>query len=249
MSSVSLNLENRHILITGGSSGLGRVTATLASQLGARVSLVARREPELQATVAGLTGEGHSFWPFDLTQLSEIGSLVKAIVAAGGPLGGLVHCAGVGQNRPLAVTDPEFVQKTMTVNFNAFVELVRIVAKKKHSNDGASLVAISSVASLKGDKSQGAYAASKAAINGIVPPLAKELASRLIRVNAVAFGMIKTEMFNSYQESGCTLEALSGQYLGLGEPEDAARVLCFLLSDYSKLITGSILAADNGYLS
>lgn len=245
-----LNLENHHILITGASSGIGRATAILASKLGAKVSLVARREAELQATLSDLVGEGHSHWTYDLANLEGIGALVKEIVAAGGPLDGLVHCAGLGQNRPLVVTEPDFVHKIMTINFSAFVELVRCVAKKKHINDNASIVALSSTASFKGGKSQGAYSASKGAINGLVPPLAKELSARRIRLNAVAFGMIDTAMFGIFKDIGGQVdELIKAQYLGLGQPEDAAKVLCFLLSDYARLITATVLVADGGLLS
>lgn len=249
MSPHTLSLANRHLLITGASSGIGRATAIWASYLGARVSLVARRESELEATLASLTGEGHGYWAADLAQLKSIEPLVKEIIGAQGALDGLAHCAGQGQNRPLAMTKPDFAEKIMTINFNSFLELIRAVAKKKHINDGASIVGVASVAAFKGDKSQGAYAASKAAVAGLVPPLAKELASRRIRLNAVAFGMMKTEMYNVFQEAGGEDDALKTQYLGLGEPDDAAKVLCFLLSDYSNFITGTVLTADGGYLS
>ncbi|MDR1045150.1 MAG: SDR family oxidoreductase [Candidatus Adiutrix sp.] len=244
----ALNLDKRHILITGASSGLGRATAVLAARLGARVSLLARRENELRETLNALEGEGHSYWLCDLSRLEDIEPRIREITAAG-PLDGLAHCAGIGRNRPLAMTRPDFVRNLMIVNFGSFVELIRSSAKKKHINDGASIVGVSSVAALKGDKSQGAYAASKAAVNGLVPPLAKELAPRGIRLNAVAFGMMKTEMYRIFQDGGGGGEELRGQYLGLGDPEDAAKVLCFLLSDYSRFITGTVIAADGGYLS
>lgn len=245
----ALNLDNRHILVTGASSGLGYATALLAAHLGARVSMVARRENKLQETLDALEGKGHGYWLCDLFCLESIEPLIKEITSAAGPLDGLIHCAGIGQNRPLAMTKPDFVRDLMAINFGSFVELIRASAKKKHINDGASIVGVSSVAALKGDKSQAAYAASKAAVNGLVPPLAKELAPRRIRLNAVAFGMMKTEMYRFFQEAGGGGEELRAQYLGLGEPEDAARVLCFLLSDYSRFITGTVIAADGGYLS
>ncbi|MDR1656435.1 MAG: SDR family oxidoreductase [Deltaproteobacteria bacterium] len=245
----TLNLENRHILVTGASAGLGKATALLASRLGARVSLLARRENELQTTLNSLAGTGHGYWLCDLSCLDDIEPRIKEITAAAGPLDGLAHCAGLGQNRPLAMTKPDFVRNLMTINFGSFVELIRSAAKKRHINDEASIVGVSSVAAIKGEKAQGAYAASKAAMVGLVPPLAKELAPRRIRLNAVAFGMIKTQMYNVFKEAGGDDEILKGQYLGLGEPQDAAKVMCFLLSDYSRFITGTILTADGGYLS
>jgi NAD(P)-dependent dehydrogenase (short-subunit alcohol dehydrogenase family) len=245
----SFNLENRHLLVTGASSGIGRATSVLLSQLGARVSLLARRQIELNNTISSMAGNGHAIFPCDLSNLDSIFPCVEEIVSFMGPLDGLVHCAGQTRNRPLNMTKPDFASTMMTINFNAFLELVRTATKKKLVNDGASIVGVSSVASIGGGKAQTAYAASKAAMNGIIPPLAKELAPRRIRINAVAFGMINTKMFDYFKDGGNTAHLLERQYLGIGNPDDAAKIISFLLSDYSILITGSILIADCGYLS
>lgn len=244
-----MSLTGRHILITGASAGIGRATAIAAAQLGARVSLLARRTKELHETLAMLAGQDHAVFSRDLSMTGEIEGIVKDVIGQMGPLDGLAHCAGHGKNRPLAMTSPAFVMESMAVSYNAFVELLRCIGKKRHVNDRASLVGVSSVAALRGDKAQGAYAAAKAAMNAIVPPAAKELAPRGIRVNAVAFGMIRTEMYQAFKDSGGLDAVLGSQYLGVAEPEDAANVLCFLLSDASKFITGTVLVADGGYLS
>lgn len=244
-----MEMSGRHVLVTGASSGIGRAVSAHLSRLGATVSLVARREEQLRETIGMMEGAGHHPYPQDLTRTEEIEPLIKQIVLDNGSLDGFVHCAGIGINRPLSMTKPEFLQKTMAVNFFAFAELLRIIVKKKNSKEGASLVGISSVASLRGDKAQGAYAASKAAMNGLIHPYAKELAARRLRLNTVAFGMIRTEMYQSFQSNGGAEDALQGQYLGLGETQDAANVIAFLLSDASRFITGTTLIADGGYLS
>lgn len=185
-------LENKHIVVTGGSSGIGRETAILLSKLGANVSVIARREEALKETLSMMEGDKKHYYVCDLSVSEEIGNVVKAIVAESGAVDGFIHCAGVGVNLPVSMTKADAIESVMRTNFYSFTELIRFLSKKKNSNDGASFVGVSSVASLKGDKSQGAYAATKAAMNAYIHPAAKELAGRNIRVNTVAFGVIRT---------------------------------------------------------
>lgn len=245
-----MNLSAKHILITGASSGIGRATSITASQLGAKLSLVARSSERLNETLDAIQGNIHHVYPFDLRQLDGIESLVKAIVLENGPLDGLVNCAGVASNRPIKMVKPEFLQEMFSINFFPFVELVRAASKKNMCNDGASFVGISSVAAFKGNKAQGAYAASKAATDAIIKPMAKELSDRGIRVNTAAFGMIRTDMYKYFVDAGGNDELLKeDQYLGIGEVDDSANVICFLLSRASRFITGTSLLADGGFLS
>jgi len=245
-----MDLSARHVLVTGASSGIGRAACVLASRLGARVSLLARNPEGLQETLSLMDGEDHAFHCCDVAEIGGLEDQVKQIVGTSGPLDGLVHCAGVSTGRPLAMSKPDFVRDVMTVNFFSFVELVRVISRKKNSNQGASLVGVSSVAAFRGGKAQEAYAASKAAIDSVLKPMAKELADRRIRVNAAAFGMVRTHSYQMYLDGGGSDEALgTQQYLGVAEPEDAASVLCFLLSDASRFITGTTLVADGGFLS
>lgn len=243
------NLTDKHIVVTGASSGIGRETAVLLSKLGAKVTIVARREEALKETLATMEGTENRLFLCDLSETENIAGLVTEIVAAAGPVDGLIHCAGIGVNMPIAVTKTGTIESVMKTNFYSFAELIRLFSKKKNFNSGASFVGVSSVASIKGDKTQGAYAASKAAMNAYVHPAAKELADKGIRVNTVAFGVIKTEAYNKFLESGGQDSALKDQYLGYGEPYDAANLLAFLVSGASRLITGSTLVCDGGYTS
>lgn len=242
-------LENKHILVTGASSGIGKETAKLLSKFGANVSLVARGEERLKTAVSEMTGDRHRYYVCDLSNTENIGRLVDDVVRESGALDGFIHCAGIGVNLPVMMTKPDTIDLVMKTNFYSFAEITRFLAKRKNSNPYASFVGVSSVASLKGDKSQGAYAASKAALNAYVHPAAKELAGRNIRVNTVAFGMIKTEAYQRFLESGGQDAALQSQYLGYGTPSDAAGLLVFMVSNASKLITGTTVICDGGYVS
>ena len=242
-------LNNKHIIVTGASSGIGKETAKLLSRLGASVSIVARREEALKQTISEMEGDKHHYYSCDLSNADTISDLISKAVSESGPVDGFIHCAGIGVNLPVSITKPATIDTVMRTNFYSFVEFIRLLSKKKNSNAGASFVGVSSVASMKGDKSQGAYAATKAAMNAYIHPAAKELAARNIRVNTVAFGMIKTEAYLKYLETGGQDSALQNQYLGYGEPIDAANLLAFMVSNASKLITGTTVICDGGYTS
>ena len=156
----------------------------------------------------------------------------------------------VYKRQPLKLCTPDYVQKILSVNTFAFIELLRVAAKKKNSREGASFVGISSVAAFRGGKGQGIYSTAKGAMDAMIRPFAKELAPRQIRLNNVAFGMIHTEMYETYLNSGGSAQDLErDQYLGVGRPEDAAKAICYLLSDAAKFITGTTMVCDGGFLS
>ena len=246
-----MDLTGKHIVITGASAGIGRAASIQASRLGARVSLIARNEEKLRETLSLMEGEGHSAYPSDLSAIDQIDGLIASIAENGGAFDGLVHCAGLGNNRPLKLSKPDFVEQMTRINYFAFVELVRSASARKRTNDGASYLGISSTAAFQGGKTQGVYAASKGAINAAVHVFAKELAPRKIRVNAVAFGMVETDMYRKcfLDAGGNNDELLRGQYLGVIPVDYAAGAICFMLSDASKYMTGGTLKYDAGDLS
>ncbi len=248
-----MDLTGKHIIVTGASSGIGKETAQQIAKLGAKASLISRSEDKLKLVKAVLEGTGHNIFPFDLKNISGIEGLIKNIVEKQGPADGLAHCAGVGDMRPLQVTNFDFIHEIMLINFYSFIELTRTISKKRNYNENTSIVVVSSAASKKGDKSKTAYCASKGALDSSIRSIAKELATKRIRVNSVLPGFLKTEMYDLYLENvgkdSFEKNVLSHQYYGMGEPIDAANAIAFLLSDASKFITGTGLIVDGGYLS
>ena len=243
-----MSLAGKHILITGASSGIGRQCAIQASRLGARVSLAARDRQRLEETRAAMEDPGaHRCFPFDLERTGEIGGLVEAAVEEGGPLDGLCHGVGMAAGRPLRDCRPEFVQRVFRVHAFAFLELVRCLSLGGRLRDGASLVGVSSVAAQRGGVSQAAYAAAKAAVNGLVAPAALELAPRRIRVNAVAYAMVDTPMFREFMEASGDPRLLERQALGVIDAASAANAVMFLLGDACPFITGAVLPVYAGY--
>ena len=244
-----MDLTNKHIVITGASSGIGRATCIQASKLGAKISMIARNRDKLNETMSLMDGKDHKCYSFDLNNIDDIESLIKSIVEEQGYIDGLVHCAGLGANIPIKLTKYNHVEELMKINYFAFVELIRVSSSKKMSNDNASFVGVSSVAATNGEKSQGAYAGTKGAMNAVVHSFAKELSPRKIRVNTIAFSMVETEMYTDFVKSGCNIDLLNKQFCGIIPPEYAANAICFLLSDISKYITGGTLNYDAGLLS
>ena len=129
--------------------------------------------------------------------------------------------------------------------------MVRIITKKNQFNLGLSIVSISSISSIVGGKGVTTYTASKAAIDAAIRCLAKELHKKSIRINSVLSGQINTEAYKELMDSKTDKkdQVLDRQYLGLGEVNDVANVILFLLSEKSKFITGSSVPVDGGFLS
>ena len=246
-----IDLTDKRIIIAGASSGIGRQTAVTLSEVGAKLILIARREDKLRETLDMLEGSGHGIIPADLSETDAIEGLFKRIKEEYGAVDGLVYCAGVNSSVPLQLLKPESLKNTFEINFFAFVETVRQLAKRGRFNEGTRIVAVSSNAAIRGDKAHTAYSASKAAMNAAVRCMAKELAPKGIYINAVAPAVTETEIYKQYAQSsesagGSEKALLDRQYLGLIQPEDVAETIAYLMSGSARMITGVTLPVDGG---
>ena len=246
-----INLTDKHILIIGASSGIGAQTALTLSSVGAKVSIVARTEEKLREVAGGLEGTGHNYFVFDISELSQIESLLKQVAEKGGPLDGMVYSAGILLSMPLQLAKPEKLKQLFDVNYFGFMESVRQATKKGRYNPGMRIVGVSAVSSMIGKKSQSGYSATKAAMDASVRCIARELAKKGIYINTVAPGFTKTGMISDYMEkvgsdSESVKETLARQYLGIIRPGAVAETIAFLLSPAAEYITGVTLPVDGG---
>lgn len=245
-----LDLSDRTILVTGASSGIGRATSVLLSQLGARIVLVGRRVEQLEHTASLMESDRHLVRPCDLSKSEEIPAWLKQLSRETGPLHGLVHSAGVQVIKPVRFLNQDTFDELMLINLTVAMQLAKGFRQKDVCTKPSSVVFLSSVMGIVGQPGLSAYAASKAGLIGLAKSLALELAPEGIRVNCVAPGQVRTEMAERMEQTlgpDQVAKIESMHPLGLGEPRDVACSIAFLLADTAKWMTGSTLVVDGGY--
>ncbi len=239
------SLTDKTILVTGASSGIGRATAIECSRLGAHLVLTGRNVGRLEETLSMLAGDGHVVIAADLTVEEDIDALVEALQ----PVDGLVLCSGMGMMTPVQFSTRKKLMEVFDTNFLYPVELMRRMLKKKKVASPASIVA---VASMGGTHfftvGNGAYGASKAALDSFMKFAARELASKSIRVNTVLPAMIDTPLIHrgAVSDEDHAADALTYPLRRYGRPEEVAYAIIYLLSDASAWTTGSSLIIDGG---
>lgn len=242
------SLEGKRILVTGASSGIGKQTAIILSNLGAQVILSGRDKTRLEETLSLLQGAGHTAIAGDLT--TEAG--ITEVKNNCGALHGLVNAAGIMKLQPFKFITAADLEEIMRVNFFAPINLTKELVTAKKISSGSSVIFITSInGAVVGSKANSMYAGSKGALTGMIKAMAIDLAKSNIRVNNIAPAMIETEGFLQIQET-VSEESIAedklkyplGRY---GKPEDVAYGCAYLLSDASNWVTGITLVLDGGF--
>ena len=241
-----IDLSNKVIIVTGAGSGIGRETSLVLAREGATVVMMDVNSDGLAETTA-IGGDNCHPMTIDLTESGIVSETIADVVMKYGRIDGLVHCAGISSRKPLNVLSKEGFSKVMDVNFYSFIDLVKNCAKKKHVNEGASIVVMSSISSIHGYKAKSEYCASKAAVDAFVRCMALELAGRKIRINSVMAAEVLTPLALKAKEMNSAVGASDfNAPLGPSEPYEVANTIAFLLSDATKTITGTSLLIDGG---
>ncbi len=220
-----------HYLVIAASSGIGQATTALLKAQGHSVVTTARDETKLKPDVI-----------LEATDFEAVQEAFETV----GPLDGVVNCCGSLLLKPAHLTTKEQYQSVIDASLTTAFATVR--AAGKHMTRGGSVVLISSAAALEGLANHEAIAAAKAGINGLVLSAAATYAPNNIRVNAVAPGLTKTPLTAALTANEASSKASAAMHaLGrLGEPEDIARAIVFLLDPANSWITGQVLAVDGG---
>lgn len=245
-----LDFTGKTYLVTGAASGMGRAVCKLISARGGKVILVDIDTLGMQETQRMCQTDTYAL-QLDLSKPETFGDAIIKAVSGFGKLNGLIHCAGLPYISPLKTVSVSQCDKVYRVNSYAAVELAKLFINRKiYAGEFGSIVFLSSVYGLVGSAANVGYALSKGAIQAVTKALAIELASRKIRVNCIAPGFVKSPMMDNVSTSFSSeyiskLESLHP--LGLGDPEDIAKAVLFLLSEMSCWMTGAIMSVDGGF--
>lgn len=242
-----MDLKGKNIFITGGSRGIGAAIVKQCAQAGARVAFTySSAEAQAQAILSSLPGEGHLTFKMNVTVKEEVEATSAKVIEAFGEVHGIVNNAGITKDQLLLRMKDEDFDAVLKANLYGVFYVSKAFAKNLLKTRNASVVNISSVIGSSGNAGQSNYAASKAGLEGFTRSLALELASRNIRINAVAPGYISSDMTNALGEDQLKYFSEKIPLGRAGEPHEVAQTVAFLLSDASSYITGQTLHVNGG---
>ena len=245
-------LQNKVVLVTGASRGIGRAIATKMAQQGANVAFTYLSSVEKgEALVAELEAFGVKVKGYrsDASDYKQAEELMASVVADFGTIDVLINNAGITKDGLLMRMSEEQWDTVIQVNLKSVFNLTKAAIKPMMKAKSGSIINLTSVVGIRGNAGQANYAASKAGIIGFTKSVALELGSRNIRSNAIAPGFILTEMTGELNAEATAEWTKSIPLKRGGEAEEVADACVFLASDMSKYITGQVLQVDGGMLT
>ncbi|RLD81816.1 MAG: 3-oxoacyl-ACP reductase [Bacteroidetes bacterium] len=235
-------LQGKSVLVTGASSGIGMQAAISISRQGGKLIITGRNEEKLAETFDRLEGSGHQMIAANLIVDEDRDALIDMIP----DLDGVVYCAGIVGPTPAKYIRQDDIKKMFGINFKAPVLLSAAILKSKKLKVGASIVMMSSVVTESPYYGGALYASSKGAVEAYTKTLALELVDRKVRVNCISPGLVNTPLITDpAKESNVeivddSIQRYVAKYpMGIGEAEDVANTIVFLLADESRWISGT----------
>lgn len=245
------SLENKTILVTGASSGIGRQCAIDCSKMGAKVILIARNKERLHNTLFDMEGTGHTAVQLDLTDFNAMQIIIKETIAMTKPVSGVLHCAGISTTEPLKLTSTDRLEQFFHSNVMSAIMLSKELCKMgNYDTKGCSIVFMSSVMGVVGESMKSSYSMTKGALISAARSLACEYARKNIRFNCVSPGVIETPINANqpYMQNPALKKKFEEKHLlGVGQCSDISNACIYLLSNASRWITGQNLIIDGGY--
>lgn len=231
-----------HLLISGGTRGIGKACIELFLKHGYKVSSVSRTGKPENALI------GVDYYVCDVSDPAQVSDVVNEITNANGTIDVLISNAGIAHSgliQDMTYTD---YRDIMDINFGGLFNLTKAVIPQMVSNKSGVILAVSSMWGQTGASCEALYSASKGAVDSYIKALAKELGPSSIRVNAVSPGCIDTDMMSCYSAEDKAALCEETPLGKLGTPSEVAEVLYFLQSDKASFITGQIVGVNGGFL-
>jgi NAD(P)-dependent dehydrogenase (short-subunit alcohol dehydrogenase family) len=253
---VSFDFKNKVAVVTGGATGIGAATVETLSALGARVAVLDRNREKAQGLAQELSGKGHPV-SFHFCEVADEAGVQAATDAAAREHGGihvLVHCAGIQRYGDVLGTSVEVWRETLGVHLDGCFYAVRSALPHMLAAGGGSIVIVGSVQTVTAVAGSTAYVTAKHALAGLTRSIALDYAKQNVRANCVMPGAIDTPMLHWAADlspdpeavlQGCARAHALGR---IGRPQEVARAIAFLASDWASFITGALLPVDGGML-
>lgn len=243
-----MSSDQRVVIVTGGSRGLGAGIVRSYLESGDRVATCSRSiTPEVEAWQKDPeTADRFLFVPADLSQRADADAFVAAVIEKWGQVDVLVNNAGVARDGILGMASDDDIDIVIDLNLKGTLYVTRQVARRMLARRSGTIVNISSIVGRSGYRGLAVYSATKAALDGLTRALARELGSRGITVNGIAPGYLRTEMSHGLDEDQLQQIVRRTPAGRLGDPEDIARACQFLTDPRNTYLTGHVLVVDGG---